>query len=465
MTRRATPRAPASGPATSAESTQLTIHFPQLHHWQELFVYSPAKRKVIRAGRRSGKTVGIAVLAGLEFLKGRRVLYCAPTNDQVSRFWYEVKLAFAEPIQHDLFYLNETQHILERPGTLNRIRAKTAWNADSLRGDYADLLIFDEYQLMSEDAWGVVGLPMLMDNRGDAVFIYTPPSLHSRSRSKADDPRHAAKLFKAAGEDPTGIWQTFHFSSLDNPYLAAGAAAEMARDMTHLAYEQEILALDKDEAPGAFWTHEMIEALRVSRAPELTRVVVGVDPPGGVAECGIVTCGKASNGHYYVLTDNSLGGKPGDWGPAVVRAYHENAANFILAEKNFGGEMVEHTLRTLRGGTQLPIQVITAHRGKALRAEPVAALYQQGLVHHVGAFPYLEDQMAQWEPDGGGKSPDRLDALVHGLAYLLSSNRSQVRRVASRGLYASEKLRYNEARSQRRVYAPRGRRGQEAPQE
>ncbi|GAI18464.1 unnamed protein product, partial [marine sediment metagenome] len=92
------------------------------------------------------------------------------------------------------------------PGTEQRIRAKTAWNADSLRGDYADLLIMDEWQLMNEGAWDKVGAPMLLDNDGDAVFIYTPRSFHSRTITKADDPLHASKMYKKAKADTTGRW-------------------------------------------------------------------------------------------------------------------------------------------------------------------------------------------------------------------------------------------------------------------
>src|SRR5665648_471414 len=97
------------------------------------------------------------------------------------------------------------------------------------RGDYADLLILDEFQLMSESAWDEVGAPLLLDNNGDAVFIYTPPSLHSRSASKARDPQHAAKLFKRAAADTSGRWATFTFSSHENPYLSKVALADITR--------------------------------------------------------------------------------------------------------------------------------------------------------------------------------------------------------------------------------------------
>ncbi len=172
--------------------------------------------------------------------------------------------ALTPAIDAGIFYKNETDHIIELVGTEQRIRAKTAYNADTLRGDYADLLILDEFQLMSEDTWDAVGAPMLLDNDGDAVFIYTPPSLHSRSATKARDPQHAAKLFKKAAEDTSGRWATFTFSSHENPHLSKSALEEITSDMSALAFRQEILAEDIDEAPGALWTRKVIEDGRVA---------------------------------------------------------------------------------------------------------------------------------------------------------------------------------------------------------
>ena len=216
------------------------------HPHQQKFIDSKAKRKIIRAGRRGGKTVGVAILAVRDFLEGRRILYTAPTTEQTDRFWFEVTRSLAEPVTAGMLYKNETEHLIERAGTQNRIRAKTAWNANSLRGDYADKLIFDEYQLTDEDAWEVVGAPMLLDNNGDAVFIYTPPSLRSAGVSKARDPRHAAKMFKMAQADETGRWEAFHFTSHDNPYISEDALGELIQDMSKQSYRQEILAEDDD---------------------------------------------------------------------------------------------------------------------------------------------------------------------------------------------------------------------------
>ena len=377
---------------------------------------SKAKRKIVRAGRRSGKTTGAADEATEEFLDGGRVLYATPTADQLNRFWHEVKLALAEPIDAGIFYKNETEHIIELPGTEQRIRAKTAWNADTLRGDYADVLILDEWQLMDEDAWDRVGAPMLLDTDGKAVFIYTPPSLRSRSVSKARDPRHAAKMFKKADEDMTGRWAAFHFSSHDNPHISRDALADITNDMTRVAYEQEILALDKEEDPDALWKMATIEDNRVAVAPELGRIVVGVDPSGGVVETGIVVAGRIGE-HAYVLEDATLRASPEGWSEAVQRAYKDHCADRVVAEINFGGDMVESVLRATDGN--LSYKPVHASRGKQIRAEPIAALYERGLVHHVGDFPLLEDEMTLWVPGMGMLSPNRLDALVWALTELM----------------------------------------------
>ena len=233
------------------------------HPIQQQIKDSPVKRKIIRAGRRGGKTVIAATICVEKFLDGLRPLYAAPTSDQLETFWFEVKKALQEPIDAGIFKKNETEHTIERPGTKQRIKGKTAWNSDSLRGDYSDYLVLDEYQLMDEDAWGVVGAPMLLDNNGSALFIYTPPSLSSKSVTKARDSQHAAKMFKKAQADTTGRWEAFHFTSFDNPHISKEALNDITEDMTSLAYRQEILAEDIEEDPRALWTRHLIDDTRV----------------------------------------------------------------------------------------------------------------------------------------------------------------------------------------------------------
>jgi len=216
------------------------------HTEQERFRVSKAKRKIIRAGRRGGKTVGISIPSVEKFTEGRRVLYTAPTSEQTDAYWYEIKRALMPLVDTGVYKLNESERYIERIGTQNRIKAKTAWDANSLRGDFADYLIFDEYQLTNEDAWEVVGMPMLLDNNGDAVFIYTPPSLRSTGVSKAHDPRHAAKMFKKAQSDKSGLWEAFHFTSLQNPFISQDALAILMGEMSAKTMRQEILAEDDD---------------------------------------------------------------------------------------------------------------------------------------------------------------------------------------------------------------------------
>lgn len=394
------------------------IHLPTAHPKQRAFIDSPAKRKIIRAGRRGGKTVGVGIFAVERFLDSKRILYAVPTAEQVDRFWTTVTRALYEPIKAGVFKKNEVEHVIELPGTEQRIRAKTAWNSDSLRGDYGDELIFDEWQLMDEAAWGEVGAPMLLDNNGNATFIYTPPSLHSRSVSKARDPQHAAKMFKEFAQrqlDGNPRYAAFHFTSRDNPHLSTEALDEIAGDMTNLAYRMEIMAEDVDEAPGALWTRENIEANRVSTFPDLARVVVGVDPSAtsGGDEAGIITCGRSGE-DFYTLGDDSVQGSPLTWATAAVTAYHKYKADLIVGEGNNGGEMIEAVIHQV--DPTVNYRMVHASRGKAVRAEPIAAIAEKGHDHHVGIYPELEDELCLWVQ--GDASPNRLDAKVWAMTEL-----------------------------------------------
>lgn len=403
---------------------EIVVRLPRPHAKQMEFLRSGAKRTVVRAGRRGGKTVGVTVLAVEKFLAGKRVLYATPTQDQIDRFWSGVTAALADGVKRKILYKNETMHIIEVPGTEQRIRAKTAWDADSLRGDYADVLILDEWQLMNEDAWGIVGAPMLLDNNGDAYFVFTPPSFRTAGTSKAKDKKHANKLYKRALADKTGRWKAFHFTSYDNPHISSEALAELQGDMSRLAIMQEIEALDVDEVPGALWTRKTIDDGRKDALsiPEMKFIVVAVDPKTEVtadSECGIVVVGLGTDNQAYLLEDRSLNGTSEQWAQEIVDVYDQWEANIVVTEVNQGGDLVRLNIHTVR--KSVPVEKVRATRGKFTRAEPVSTLYTKGLVHHVGFFPELEDQLCSWVP--GDKSPDRLDALVWGVTRLLVTGR------------------------------------------
>jgi phage terminase large subunit-like protein len=188
---------------------------------------------------------------------------------------------------------------------------------------------------------------------------------------------------------------------------------------------QELLAEVLEDTPGALWNREVLDQCRREQAPALLRVVVAIDPAAtsgeDADETGIIVAGKDGGGHGHVLADLSGRYSPGDWAKTAISAYRTHHADRIVAEVNNGGEMVEATLRMV--DPNVPFTAVRASRGKVTRAEPVAALYEQGRVHHVGAFSELEDQMCGFTTDfdrqRAGYSPDRVDALVWGLSDLV----------------------------------------------
>ncbi len=188
---------------------------------------------------------------------------------------------------------------------------------------------------------------------------------------------------------------------------------------------QELLGEVVDDVEGALWTYTLIEACRWDRPtpPELVTCVVAVDPAGGGRdETGIVVVGMTPDKRGVVLADRSCRDSPHGWATRAIGAYEEFKADRIVGETNYGGDMVLGTLRS--AGFTGRFEKVTASRGKVQRAEPVAALYEQGAMFHVGPFPDLETQMAEWVPDSR-ESPDRLDALVWGVTALKIMNPGQ----------------------------------------
>jgi len=400
-----------------------TVKLRVLHDVQQAIKSSTAKRKIVKAGRRGGKTVVASDIAVEEFLAGRRVLYAAPTGDQLTKWWFEVVSALKEPIEAGVYKKNESNHSIELPGTENRLRGKTAWDEQTMRGDYADVLILDEVQSMHESVWDEVGAPMLLDNNGDAVFIWTPPSLKSRFKSRAKNKMWVVDMWKAHENDARGRWELFSFTSFDNPYISREALDEISEDMTALAYRQEILAEAIMESPGALWKRDTIDKYRVTEKPkEFRRIGVGLDPSltSGGDDAGIIVGGVGyEDKEYYVLDDKTINGSPLAWAKEAILAYVEWDADYIVIEKNAGGEMIELTVEQAKKDLidsgmikeqSIRIVYVNASRGKQVRADPVSAMYERGLVHHVGHFFDLEDELCLWTP--GDASPNRLDALV-----------------------------------------------------
>src|SRR6478752_8002483 len=190
---------------------------------------------------------------------------------------------------------------------------------------------------------------------------------------------------------------------------------------------QEIEAELLDDVPGALWNRTRLEELRwplYKSVPDLVRIVVAIDPATtsgeDADETGIIVAGKDGGGRGYVLADRSGHYTPTEWAQRIA-LYRQHKADRIVAEVNNGGDMVEATIRMV--DPNVSYNKVHASRGKVIRAEPVAALYEQGRIHHVGAFPTLEDQQCAFTTDfdrkAAGFSPDRVDALVWAMTDLL----------------------------------------------
>jgi len=294
----------------------------------------------------------------------------------------------------------------------------SAEEPDRLRGKQHMKLWCDELAAWRRpDAFDQALLGLRLGDKPQAVITTTP---------------RPTKIIKQLAADKDTI--VTRGSTFDNKgHLAKAFLERIARRYEgRVIGRQELMAEIVEETPGSLWTRALLERQRVQpeNAPrEFAEVVVGVDPParsGSKAdECGLVVAGKAPDGRIYVLADmSSQGDTPAGWAARVGAAYRGFSANRVVAEVNNGGDMVAEVLR--QAEPHLPVRSVHATRGKFLRAEPIAAAYERGLVFHAGVLEKLEDQLCALTPDFDrrtGPSPDRADALVWAVADLLGLDR------------------------------------------
>ena len=221
------------------------------------------------------------------------------------------------------------------------------------------------------------------------------------------------------------VFPEHYASMLMNPAgnranLPDGYIEEILAGLPERKRQRFLEGLWLDDLEGALWQHEMIDRSRIINVPELQRIVIGVDPAVTSTptsdETGIVVAGRDRKGEYYILSDASLRASPNQWGQAVFREYQKWKADRVICETNNGGDLVKDNLRNIHPA--ISCKDVKASRGKIIRAEPVAALYEQGKVHHVGIFRELEEQLCSYNPAMTQSSPDRLDALVWAISEL-----------------------------------------------
>jgi len=303
-----------------------------------------------------------------------------------------------------------SKRLLEWPSGA-RALAFSSEDPDALRGHQMHVAWADEFAKWRhvEETWDMLQFGLRLGDLPRQVITTTPRPIPALKRLMADDMTRISRAGTSANA-----------TNLAPGFLAAITRRYQGTRLGRQELDAEIL----EDNPRALWQRAAIEAARVPAQPPLARIVVAVDPPASSSaradECGIVVAGRAENGHGYVTADRSMGGlSPARWARRVADAYHAYEADRVVAEANQGGEMVEAVLRQV--DPALPVRLVRATRGKAVRAEPVAALYEQGRVHHCGAFTRLEDQLCEFDPTDPARtgSPDRLDALVWALTDLL----------------------------------------------
>jgi phage terminase large subunit-like protein len=365
---------------------------------------------LLLGGRGSGKTRSSAEWVRAEMESGRRrnMGIIGPTADDVRNTMIEGPsgLLTISPDSQRPTYEPSTRRIVYANGGV--IRLFSAEEPDRLRGPNFDAVWCDEITAWKDKAemvWDMAQMGLRLNGpMGNAACCVVSTT-----------PKPQALLRQIMKSSSTVITRARTADNAANLDAATIAYFNEKYGGTRLG-RQELDAELLDDMEGALWNRSLIDACRIKRAdvPHMRRVVVAVDPPGGSArsnaECGIIVAGLGLDRHAYILADLSGRMSPEKWARAAVSAFHGWKADRIVAEQNFGGAMVESTIKAV--DPLVAIKMVVASRGKQIRAEPIAAFYEQHRVHHVGEFPQLEDQMTGWDPTVSGTSPDRIDAAV-----------------------------------------------------
>ena len=396
------------------------------------------KSWVIMGGRGAGKT-----RAGSEWVRARvegatpdapgqarRVALVAETFDQgreVMVFGDSGILACSPPDRRPVWEAGR-RRLVWANGAVAQVFS--AHEPEALRGPQFDAAWVDELAKWkkAEETWDMLQFALRLGEHPQQVVTTTPRNVG---------------VLKAILRNASTV--TTHASTDANrAYLAESFLAEVeARYAGTRLGRQELEGVLLEDVEGALWTTAALEGCRVEAPPALDRVVVAVDPSvtAGKAsdECGIVVAGVVQRGEpqdwrAYVLEDATIRGGPSDWARAALAAMERHGAERLVAEVNQGGDLVESVIRQI--DPLVPFRALRAGRGKGLRAEPVAALYEQGRVRHLRGLGALEDQMCRMTVAGyqGRGSPDRLDALVWAIHELMIEPAGRFRRPRLRGL-------------------------------
>jgi phage terminase large subunit-like protein len=387
--------------------------------YKPLFVNPPSNRYfLVTGGRGSGKSWTLSLfLLNLTYEEGHVILFTRWTlvsafisiiPEFINKIELMGKESDFEVTQSEIVNKHTGSRILFR-GIKTSQGTATA-NLKSIAG--VTTFVLDEAEeLVDEDIFDRIDLSVRALNRPNRVILVMNPSFKSH---------WIYKRYVANQRQDTKYIHTTYIHNQSN--LSQSFIDQAKRTKAENLHRYEHLFLGKwlDDAEGMLWNRAIIERSRMPKAPEMQRIVVAIDPAATANmesdETGIIVCGKDKAGYGYVLEDLSGKYSPNQWGAIAVKAKERWDADCIVAEKNQGGDMVESVIRS--AGERHRVKLVTATKGKYVRAEPIYSLYEQGKIYHIGQFPLLESQMITFDPEKG-KSPDRVDALVWGLTELM----------------------------------------------
>jgi len=377
---------------------------------------------LILAGRGFGKTMTISewVRGQVEAGDAGRIALVAPTAADAREVLVEgpAGILAVSPSWNRPVYEASKRRLTWPNGAI-----ATTYSADEperLRGPQHDAAVCDELAAWRyPEAWDMLQFGLRQGRHPQCVVATTPKPVKLLKDLLAREGKDVVVTRGSTYENRANLAPSF-LSTIVRKY-----------EGTRLG-RQELLAELLTDVPNALWQRSKIDELRVLNAPALTRIVVAIDPAAkseeGSDETGIIVAGIGADGHGYVLDDMSGQYQPLTWARKAINAYKGHKADRIIAEINNGGEMVEATLRSV--DASVSYRAVHATRGKVIRAEPIAALYEQGKVHHVGNFAKLEDQLCEMTLDfdraAAGYSPDRLDAAVWALSDLMLGSNSLI---------------------------------------
>lgn len=390
-----------------------------LNKYKILFKKIPDTRyHVITGGRGSGKSFTVNLfLLNLTFLEGHIILF---TRWTMTSAHISIIPEFLDKIDtlnlHKDFEVTRDEIINLKTGSkiiFRGIKTSSGVNTANLKSiaGVTTWVLDEAEELVDENIFDKVDLSIRAKNKPNRVILIMNPSYKSHWIYN--------RFIKEKINDCTYIHTTY----LDNERNLSKSfidQAERVKQENLHRYEHLFLGKWLDDAEGLLWSKPLIDKIKIASKPNLERIVIAIDPAASANldsdETGIIVLGKDMHGKGYVLEDLSGKYSPNEWANIASQAFKNWDADCIVAEKNQGGDMVESVLRSQN--TTARIKLVTATKGKYVRAEPIYSLYEQNKIYHVGSFPILEKQMVTFDPDKG-KSPDRVDAMVWGFTELL----------------------------------------------